>query len=571
MQLDQLRDSLADYRSLLPYGVLGIAAGIGAAIVVLLFEYAIGAFSSFWLQQGQALSFVELPPWLRFCLPLGGAAALGLAFQWLKPADRETGIVHVLSRMHSHYGQLPWRNALVQFVGGIVALGTGQSGGREGPGVHLGAAINSFVAQRLALPNNSQRILIACGAAASISSAFNTPLAGVIFAMEVIIAEYTVIGFTPVILAAISATTFTRLVRIEEPIMAFPATAGVGLQELPFVLLLGIICGCVVALFIWIMKRTLRTSHIPIFWRFLAAGLFTALIATQLPQVLGFGYDTLAQAVAGNLTLTLLVAIVIAKVIATAFSVGAGMPIGLIGPNLVIGGCIGAALAMVSDLLVPGGASDPVIYVLLGMGAAMAAVLNAPLAAILAVVELSQSVAVAFPSMLAIIAATLTRSSAFKLRAAHQVALIHLQRAIPEDPISQLLHQTNVLTVMERNIRVLPHFLDAEDWSEEIAGGSGWYLLQRDGESMYLIQGDDLRQELLAKDMAAGIDLTELDLRRWSIANLGPRATLREALDTLRSNTVEALLVEGAKTKQGPSIRGVVTRDTIDQFYLSRF
>ncbi|MCX2983324.1 chloride channel protein [Halieaceae bacterium IMCC14734] len=569
MQLDQLRDSLADYRSLLPYGMLGIAAGIVAAVVVLMFEYAITAFSFFWLQQTQALSFMELPLWARFCLPLAGAAILGLIFQSLKPSDREVGIVHVLSRMHSHYGQLPWRNAIVQFIGGIVALGSGQSGGREGPGVHLGAAINSFVAQRLALPNNSQRILIACGAAASIASAFNTPLAGVIFAMEVIIAEYTVIGFTPVILAAISATTFTRLVRIEEPIMAFPATVGVSLQELPFILLLGIICGCVVALFITVMKRTLRTSHIPIFWRFLAAGFITGLIATQLPQVLGFGYGTLEQAVAGNIPLVLLVTIVMAKVLATAISVGAGMPIGLIAPNLVIGGCVGAALAIVSDLLVPGGASDPVIYVMLGMGAAMAAVLNAPLAAILAVVELSQSVSVAFPSMLAIIAATLTRSSAFKLPAAHQVALIHLQRAIPEDPISQMLHQTNVLTVMERNIQVLPHFLDAQ--SEEVAEGSGWFLLQRDGESMYLIQGDDLRKALLETDMAAGVDLTELDLRRWSIANLGPRATLREALDTLRNNTVEALLVEGAKTKQGPSIRGVVTRDTIDQFYLSRF
>ena len=131
---------------------------------------------------------------------------MGIAYAMLKPADRETGIVHVISCMHSHYSVLPLRNALVQFIGGAFALATGQSGGREGPGVHLGGAANSLLGQWLDLPNNSLRVLIACGTAGGIAAAFQTPLAGVIFAMEVIVAEYTVVGFIPVILAAVSAS-----------------------------------------------------------------------------------------------------------------------------------------------------------------------------------------------------------------------------------------------------------------------------------------------------------------------------------------------------------------------------
>jgi len=111
-------------------------------------------------------------------------------------------VVHVLERLARHQGHMPLRNAIIQFVTGVIALASGQSGGREGPAIHLGAAGSSLIGHYLKLPNNSIRVLVGCGAAAAISASFNTPIAGVIFSMEVIIMEYTIAGFIPANLAA---------------------------------------------------------------------------------------------------------------------------------------------------------------------------------------------------------------------------------------------------------------------------------------------------------------------------------------------------------------------------------
>jgi H+/Cl- antiporter ClcA len=571
MRLRGYTHSLTDYRALLPYSLLGLIAGICSAAIILGFEFLIDFISAIWLGPGNSGNFESLDPLLQFAIPVGGALVLGVLFTALPAQDREVGIVHVLSRMHSHYGQLPLRNALVQMVGGALALGTGQSGGREGPGVHLGAAINSSIASGLNLPNNSQRILIACGTAGSIAVAFNTPLAGVIFAMEVIVAEYSVVGFTPVILAAVSATTVRHSFSVSAATFSVPTIQMASLLELPYILLLGIVTGAVISVFIMMLKRGLQFSHYPLMLRFGIAGLITGALALLSPAVLGMGYDTLNQALLGEIAPTALLLLIGCKLLATSASVSLGMPIGLIGPSLVIGGCLGGVLGYLGGPVFPELATEPSLYVVLGMGAAMAALLNAPLAAILAVVELTQNIFVVFPSMLAIVAATLTTSLVFKQRSAHQTVLRHLQREIPEDPVSQLLHQTNVNTVMDRDVAVVPHQIDASGEAGRWEHAARWCLVLRDGETLFLVAGDELVETLAAAEGDKPCDLTEKDLRRWSVTTVAPRATLREALDKLRSETAEAVIVTERGFPAETAIHGVVTRDIIDQFYLRKF
>ncbi len=568
MKPGQYTQLFSDYRALLPYSLLGVLAGIASAVVIMGFDLLITTTSSLWLGEAGAESFENLGLWQRFALPVAGAMVLGIIFSALRPEDREVGIVHVLSRMDSHYGHLPVRNALVQFFGGVIALATGQSGGREGPGVHLGAAINSTIAYRLKLPNNSQRILIACGTAGSIAAAFNAPLAGIIFAMEVIVAEYTVIGFTPVILAAVSATTIRRVFD-NSATFVIPPVELTSLLELPFILLLGICVGTVVALFIYLLKRSLPLSRYSVLLRFTLAGLITGSLAIFLPEVMGIGYDSLNRALLGELAPTILFTIIACKLIATACSVGLGLPVGLIGPNLLIGGCIGGLLGYWGGSLFPELSSDTSLYVVIGMGAAMAAVLNAPLAAILAVVELTQNVLVVFPSMLAIIAATLTTTLVFKQRSAHQTVLRYLQREHNEDPINMMLHQTNVTQVMDRSLLSVPHIIEHTELGElELAK---WCLLQREGEPLYLVSGEELKPIIAGWQSEHACDITEQDLRRWSFASLTPRATLREALDIMHQQTVEAIIISDSLAPAEKAFRGVITRDTIAQYYLGKF
>jgi H+/Cl- antiporter ClcA len=568
MQASQYFQDLSDYRALVPYALLGLVAGLLSAAAVLAFEWQIEALGYLWLGAGSPDGFEALPAWQRFVIPLAAAAVLGIVFGALKPEDRETGIVHVLSRMHSHYGQLPLRNALVQFFGGAVALAGGHSGGREGPGVQLGAAISSWLSLWLQLPNNSQRILIACGTAGSIAAAFNTPLAGVVFAMEVIVAEYTVIGFTPVLVAAISATTLSQALGGGFSGFAIPELGLTSLLELPLILLLGIAAGVAAGAFAWLLNLCLRAGRLPPLVRFLMAGLLTGSLGLVVPEVLGLGYDSLALAVQGGIGPLALGMLLGAKLLATSVTVGLGLPVGVIGPSLIIGSCVGGLVGFAGIAVLPEYSSDLSLYIVIGMGAGMAAMLNAPLAALLAVVELTGNVSVVFPTMLAIVAATLTTTAGLRARSAHRTVLRFLQRAIPEDAISQLLHQTNVLTAMDRSVRALNHGLGREDYPLETP--PNWCLLKREEEYLFLVRGTEVTDLMSPLAEEARIDLMEQDLRRWSITRVSPRATLREALDAMRREDAEAAVVMDKRVAGDLGIRGVLTRDIIDQFYLMR-
>ena len=570
--LNNYRRYLTNYDSVLAYSLLGIIGGLASGLVVIAFELAIRELPRLWGVGGGGEDFESLPPWLLFALPATGALLLGCAYSLLKPEDRETGIVHVLSRMHSHYSVLPLRNALVQFGAGAFALATGQSGGREGPGVHLGGAVNSLLGQGLGLPNNSLRVLIACGTAGGISAAFDTPLAGVIFAMEVIVAEYTVVGFIPVMLAAVAAAAVSRTLSTTGTLLTIPAVALNSLWEIPYILLLGLVCGVAVAGFVRIIRLVGRVAHWHVIIRFTLAGTFTGALALLVPEVLGMGYDTLNLAINSQLALAALLSVALCKLLATAVSCGAGLPIGIIGPSLLIGACIGGAMGALGQALQPDLTSEYTLYLAIGMAAAMAAMLNAPLAAILAVIELTQSISIGMPALLAIVAADLTNTGIFRQRAAHQTLLRQLQRVVPDDPLNQLLHRTDVTATMDVRVVRVPILLQPDDLEPLLEFTPTWCLITRDGEDLYLVQGDELIEWLKENvEAETPTDLAEAGMRRWTIAPVPVQATLRQAMDTIRARTVEAVCVYQRSRATGKQIlHGVVTRESIEKFSLAR-
>jgi H+/Cl- antiporter ClcA len=570
--LDTYRRRLTNYESVLAYSLLGILGGLASGIVVLGFEWAIVEFALLFGVGGGGEDFESLPRWLCFALPLASAIVLGLAYALLKPETREVGIVHVLSRMDSHYGALPLRNAVVQFTAGSFALATGQSGGREGPGVHLGAAVNSLLGQRLGLPNNSLRILIACGTAGGIAAAFHTPLAGVIFAMEVIIAEYTVVGFIPVMLAAVSASAISRILPGSGTVFTIPPTELKSLMEIPFIVFLGFCCGLAVTGFIKLSSSVSRLSNFNVALRFTGAGLVTACMALWVPQVLGIGYDTLNEMLGGELAISLLVTLGACKLIATAIGSGAGLPIGIIGPSLLIGACIGSILSVLGRTWQPELASDHALYVVIGMGATMGAILNAPLAAILAVIELTGNIVLGMPAMLAIVTSTLTTTGIFGQSSVHQSVLGQLQRRTPDDPLSKMLHRTDVTSIMDQRAVRVPCDFSPEDLEPLLEFTPTWCIVARDAEDLYLVSGADLLAWLQARDAdKLAADLTEADIRRWTLTQVPVQATLRQAVDGMRTATAEAVSVYERSARTGNRIlQGVVTRESIEKYTLSK-
>jgi H+/Cl- antiporter ClcA len=404
--------------------LFGLACGLAAGALMVVFRMTVEGTQALFLPGANPENYEALGAAARLLLPLGGALAVGALFQWLPPSAREVGPAHVIDALERGGGRLPLANALAQWVGATLSIVAGHSVGREGPAIHLGAACGSLGGQRLALPESSVHLLVACGVAAAIAASFNTPLAGVIFAMEVIVTEYSVAGFAPVILAAVSATAITRLFYGADPAFQMPDLALRSFWELPYIVGVGVAIGALAAAFTVSLRFfAAQAAKLPFWVAATLGGAAVGLCALAAPQVMGIGYDTVNEALLGRLALGSLAAIALLKLLATTAGVGLGLPGGLIGPMLVIGAAAGGALGIAGAFIAPQYASTSGFYALVGMGAMMAGTLHAPLAALTAMLELTGNPNVLWPGMLAAIAAFGTSRELFRQRPVFEALL----------------------------------------------------------------------------------------------------------------------------------------------------
>ncbi len=566
--LDSFRHQLAGVEALPQVSILAVIAGGLTGAVMLAFRGAIEAGA--WLIRGQdSEAFEELGPEVHLLAPIAGALVLGIVLNRLPAETRRLGVVHVMERMSRHQGHMPWRGALYQFAGGVVGLTAGLSGGREGPAVHLGAATSSLLGDAFRLPNNSIRTLVACGSAAAIAASFNTPMAGVIFAMEVVMMEYTVASFIPVILAAVTATVVNRWFFGDVIAFSVPDTDLRSLLEVPYIMLAGLAVGTVGGVFTLLVKTFAGFRAWPFWARATAAGAITGGLATIAPAVLGVGYDTVNEALLGNLAWTALLVILVAKIIASAACVGVGLPVGMIGPTLVMGALLGGLIGKVGSVLAPEYASEPALYVMLGMAATMAAVLQAPLAALVAVLELTANPNVILPAMLIIVVATLTVSQVFKQRSIFLATLAALGMRYPLDPVSQHLLRAGVSALMTRGIARLPSRSNAGQLRARLATDPIWIVVENAaGDGGYrVLEPPRLAAHLEAKPDDHAIDLGAIPTVGQAAGVIHNRATLLEALVELDRAGVEALCVTKAEPgSPAPSVTGVLTREAIERY-----
>lgn len=585
-----------------------MVSGLFAALLVVLFrlqveQALVGVF------KGAPEDFENLSPAWRFLVPMLGALLLGLLLRSIDKRYHAVGVLHVLERLRNHQGRLPGRNLLVQFFGGSIALITGQSVGREGPGVHLGAGIASLLGQWFDLPNNAMRTLIACGAAAAIAAAFNTPMAGVIFAMEVILMEYTILGFVPVIIASVLGSTVTQLVFGTEPLIVVPPVELNLLWEIPFMVYAGLLYAVAAVLFIRINLYAARWRDAPVVGRFLVIGVLTGAVAVFVPQILGAGYDTLNQLIAGSLSIRLLLVIVAAKLVVTAVSTGLGMLGGLIGPLLVIGGCLGGVLGVIGNGLVTE-ASSPGFYVVLGMVAMMGAVLNAPMAAMVTILELGNNPAIIFPSMLMVVVACVGVQWLFRCQGIFAEQLRAVGVTSYEEPARQFLSRIGVRSVMNSSLTLAPARISYQHALAIVNQAVVWIVIQHDDGDRQLVSAADLakyletrpraepgQQDPLAEEPghtvmadsgesdsehspaelpaaadsssetpAEQIALDRIPARLFNTAALDSKSNLYQASLAIQQDGVEALCIT-RRYGEGENVVGVLTRDAIQKFY----
>jgi CIC family chloride channel protein len=562
------RNRLADIEALPQLSLLAVLAGLITGCVILLFRAAVELILGGWLLPEGSESFEALSVLERLALPIAGAGLIGLALNRFSAAERRVGVVHVMERLSRHQGYLPWRNAAVQFFGGIAALASGQSGGREGPAIHLGAASSSLIGQIFRLPNNSLRTLVACGSAAAIASSFNTPIAGVIFAMEVVMMEYTIGSFIPVIIAAVTSTLLTHYFIGDAPAFTVAPLQMQSLSEVPFVVLAGIVIGCTAAGFTALVQLFARLSRWPFWSRALLAGSLTGLAATMVPAVMGIGYDTVNAAMLGQLSLTALLLVALFKSISSAAAVGLGLPVGLIGPTLVIGAALGGSIGMIGNLLEPAEAISEGFYVMLGMAAMMAAVLQAPLAALMAVMELTLNPNLILPAMLMIVVATLVSSVAFKQRSVFISTLKTLGLEYPPSPVTAHMQRAGVAAIMCEEVAVLPRDCSLDAARMALEQRPLWIAIaSEDGETRWVLKSSDLAAHLESEQIdTADVDLLNIPGMRRDATSVDVRCTVDEAQMALQGSPAEALCVRRLGVTATGSLLGIVTQEDIDTY-----
>ena len=561
------RRALASIDSMPQFALLGVVSGLVTGIVMIAFR-ALIELPLTSVMAGDPENFEALEVSLLILLPVGGSIVLAVLFTLLKPESRRVGIVHVLERLARHQGYLPWRNTLSQFLGGVIALASGFSGGREGPAVHLGAAGSSLLGQALKLPNNSIRILVGCGAAAAISASFNTPLAGVIFSMEVILMEYTIAGFIPVILAAMTATLINQAVYGSSAAFVMPADMAMSsLQDIPFLILQGITLGVIAAMFVRLTQYLHRIAPPQLWVRFICAGIVTALLGIVSPEILGVGYDTVNSALHGEMVLSLLILICALKILATATTIAMGVPVGVIGPTLFIGATAGGVLAYVGASAYPDLASSPGFYAVIGMGAMMGAVLQAPLAALLAVIELTQNTAIVLPAMLVIIIANLTASQVFGIKSIFITQMEYLGLEYRQNPLSMHLNRASVASIMSRSFERVPTELDMEAVRTVINQKPTWLLVDvAERVPGFILPTVDVIA-YLESNPDESVNLKEIPASRKEVNSILLQATLKEALDVMDRTGHESLYVNRISAPMIDSVVGIVTRQDIETYY----
>ena len=568
--LEKLRLKLASAEALPLLVLLGIICGLFAGGIIILLRLLIETLQAGFLPEGNPENYEALSFWMRLFLPLAGALLIGLVFHWLYKGPIQVGVVHVLERLQYHQGNLPVRNFIAQFIGAAISIISGHSVGREGPGVHLGAAGASFMGQWMKLPNNTMRILVACGAAASIAASFNTPIAGVIFAMEVIIMEYTIAGFAPIIMSAVSATVLTQAVFGKEPVFTVQALKLSSLTELSFLLVMGLAIGALAALFIWVMRLTTnKTQNISFLNRMILAGLVTGICALWVPQIMGIGYDTVNAAMLGELGIGLLITIVLVKLLATTVSLGLGLPAGLIGPTVVIGAAAGGVVGSVAQSMMPGEVASAGFYAMLGMAAMMGATLQAPLAALMALLELTVNTNIILPGMLVVIVAGLTSSHLFKQESVFLMLMKERGLDFRSSPVAQALRRVGVAGVMTRSFIRAPNIMRRNEAQTLLQDEPEWLVIEKNNAPVAVMPSVELAQ-YLTMNQQDEIDLMEIPGQRFDYVVLGIRDTLQLALEYMDQHQSDVLCVSHKTADQangGYHIHGIVTRQMIETYY----
>ncbi|MFP6640223.1 MAG: chloride channel protein, partial [Myxococcota bacterium] len=337
----------------------------------------------------------ELSWYWKIAIPALGGLMVGPLIWFFAREARGHGVPEVMKAVALRGGVIRGRVAAIKAFASALSIGTGGSVGREGPIIQIGSAVGSRLGQLLGLNSAGIRTLVGCGAAAGIAATFNAPIAGAIFAAEIIVGHFAVTQFTPIVISSVVATVLSRVLLGNYPAFHVPEYQIVNPFELLPYLATGVVAGLVAVAFIRTLgtaEKTFERVRMPEYLKACLGGALVGVIALQLPEVYGVGYTTITLALAGTLSALTMAALVGAKIVATSITIGSGGSGGVFAPSLFLGAMSGGVVGTLVERYFPGATASSGAYALVTMGAVVAATTHAPISAIIIIFELTQTI-----------------------------------------------------------------------------------------------------------------------------------------------------------------------------------
>ncbi|HSM41427.1 MAG TPA: chloride channel protein, partial [Afifellaceae bacterium] len=331
-------------------------------------------------------------PLIVFLAPVAGGVVVGIIVHRFIPEGRPFAVADVIEARALGGRSLSLRKGLWSGAVHFLSLGAGASAGREGPVVHLGATLSEALCRQMKLTGSPERTLIACGVASAVSASFNAPIAGVLFAHEVILGHYAMSAFVPIVISSVSGGIVSRLWFGEVAAFNIPDYSITSYLEIPAFALLGVTCALVAIIFQFSLIGTdyvARGISMPVWARPIIGGVIVGAIAVFFPDILGVGYETTDAALKASLPIGLMLALLVAKTAATAITLASRFGGGIFSPSLYLGAMAGGAFGLIAASVFPDMASSEGLYAIIGMGAVAASVLGAPISTTVIVFELT--------------------------------------------------------------------------------------------------------------------------------------------------------------------------------------
>ena len=465
-----LKSLLSDEHTILV--LLGIIVGVAGGYGAVGFRYLINFIQSIaYGSSAELLDVIQSVPWyMRIAIPAIGGLIVGPIVYFFAREAKGHGVPEVMYAVALKQGIIRKRIVFIKALVSAVCIGTGGSVGREGPIVQIGSAVGSTLGQLFNVSSNRMRTMVGCGAAAGIAATFNAPIAGSIFALEIILGEFEIASFSPIIISAVSATAISRHYLGDIPAFILPEYILHSPLEFPLYAVLGVVCALVAVGFTLILYRSedaWDSIKFPEYLKAVLGGLIMGTMGLVFPQVLGVGYGAIDLALMVKLSWWFMGLLVLFKILATSITIGSGGSGGIFAPSLFMGAMAGGAFGSVVNYLFPSVAASAGAYAVVGMGAVVAATTHGPLQAILIIFEMTGDYKIILPLMITCIISCLI---ARKLcgESIYTFKLIRRGINIRGGQEVNILSSINVKDVMYHTVEIIPETFLLQDLAKKL-------------------------------------------------------------------------------------------------------